>query len=57
MEDREYRSKGFEIHITDVFVIIKPTTPFKFAKHESRRKRNWSDSSGDSLAEADDPSS
>ena len=25
MEDREERSKGIEIRITDVFVIIKPT--------------------------------
>ncbi len=29
--------------------IIKPTAPFKFAKHEARRKRNWSDSSCNSL--------
>ncbi len=28
-EDREERSKGIEIHIADVFAIIKPTAPFK----------------------------
>ena len=35
MEDREERSKGIEIRISDSFSIIKPTAPFKFAKHES----------------------
>ena len=40
MKDREERSKGIEIRIPDAFVIIKPTTPFKLAKHETRRKRN-----------------
>ena len=53
MEDREERSKGIEIHISDAFAIIKPTTPFKLAKHEARRRRNWSDSSGNSLAKGD----
>jgi hypothetical protein len=38
MKGREERSRGIEIHITDPFVIIKPTAPFKLAKHESRRK-------------------
>ena len=40
----EERSKGIEIRISDVFVIIKPTTPFKLAKHEARRKWDLSDS-------------
>ncbi len=53
MEDREERSKGIEIRIADDFTIIKPTTPFKLAKREARRKRNWSDSSDNSLAKAD----
>jgi hypothetical protein len=53
MEGREERSKGIEIRITDDFSIIKPTTPFKLAKHEARKKRNWSDSSGNLLAKAD----
>ena len=33
-QDREERSKGIEIRITDVFTIIKPTTPFRNTKHE-----------------------
>ena len=52
-EDREERSKGIEIRITDAFAIIKPTAPFKFAKQEARRNRDWSDPSGNSLAKAD----
>jgi hypothetical protein len=54
IEDREERSKGIEIRIADDFAIIKPTPPFKLVKHEALRKRNWSDSSGDSLGKADD---
>jgi hypothetical protein len=53
MEDREERSKGIEIHIADVFTIIKPTVPFKLGIHEVLTKRNWSDSSGNSLAKTD----
>ena len=53
MEHREGRSKGIEIRLADDFIIIKPTVPFKFAKHEARRKQNWSDSSGNSLAKSD----
>ena len=34
MEDREDRSKGIEIHITDAS-IIKPSSPFKLEKHET----------------------
>ncbi len=34
IQGREERSKGIEIRITDAFTIIKPTTPFKLAKHE-----------------------
>ena len=52
MEDREEGSKGIEIRITDSLGIIKPTVPFKLSKHEDRRKRNWSDSSDNSLAKA-----
>ena len=53
MEGREERSKGIEIHISDDFVIIKPTVPFKLAKHEDLRKRNWSNSSDNSLVKFD----
>jgi hypothetical protein len=38
MKDREERSKGIEIHISDSFVIIKPTVPFKLAKQDVWRK-------------------
>ena len=34
------RSRGIEIHMTDAFVIIKPTVTFKLAKHKDLRKRN-----------------
>jgi hypothetical protein len=53
MKDRDERSKGIVTRIVDAFVIIKPTGPFKLAKHEALRKRNWSDSSGNSLVIAD----
>ena len=53
-QDRDERSNGIEIRIADAFAIIKPTAPLRLAKHEARRKRNWSDSSGNSLAKADD---
>ena len=46
MKDRDDR-------IADVFDIIKPTVPFKLAKHETLRKRNWSDSSWNSLVKTD----
>ena len=35
MKGREERSKSIEIRIADAFVIIKPTAPFKLAKHEA----------------------
>ena len=40
MKDRDERSRGIEVLTTDVFAIIKPTVPFKLAKHETVRKRN-----------------
>ena len=33
MKGRDERSRGIEIRISDDFVIIKPTTPFKLVKH------------------------
>ena len=33
MKDRDERSRGIEIRMTDVFVIIKPTSPFRLVKH------------------------
>ena len=38
MKDRDERSRGIEMRITDAFTIIKPTTPFKLVKHEGLRK-------------------
>jgi hypothetical protein len=32
MEDRDERSRGIEIRMTDVFSQIKPTEPFRLAK-------------------------
>ena len=54
MKVRDERSRGIVTHIADTFVIIKPTAPFKLAKHETLRKRNWSDSSDNSLVKDDD---
>ena len=53
MNDRDERSRGIEIHTTDVFTMIKPTSPLKLVKHEALRKRNWSDSSVTSLVKTD----
>ena len=53
MKDRDERSRGIEIRTADAFDMIKPTTPFKLAKHDALRKRNWSDSSGNSLTKTD----
>ena len=39
MQDREERSNGIEIHISDDFVIIKPTVPFKLVKHEAKEAK------------------
>ena len=40
MKERDERSKGTEIRIPDTFAMIKPTAPFKLAKHTTLRKRN-----------------
>ncbi len=53
MEDRDERSRVIVTWITDDFVIMKPTVSFRLAKHEALRKRNCSDSSGNSIAKAD----
>jgi hypothetical protein len=39
--------------MTDPFVKIKPTDPFRWVKPAGWRKRNWSDSSFSSLVKAD----
>ncbi len=53
MKDRDERSRGIVTVITDDFDIIKPTAPFRLGKREALRKRNRSDSSGNSLAKTD----
>ena len=53
MKDRDDRSRGIATCIVEAFTIIKPTAPFRLAKHEALRKRNCSDSSGNSIAKAD----
>ncbi len=40
INDRDERSRGIEIRIADAFAMIKPTLPFKLAKHTVLRKRN-----------------
>ena len=50
---RDTQHVPFRQNAEEIFVSIRPTTPFKLAKHEARRKRNWSDSSGNSLVKAD----
>ena len=40
MNRRDERSRGADIHTVDAFAMIKPTEPFKLAKHTARRKQN-----------------
>jgi hypothetical protein len=44
------KSMGIVTHITKVLVRIKPTDPLTLDKREARKKRNYSDSSGNSPA-------
>ena len=37
--DRDERSRGIEIHITDAFVMIRPPAPLKLAKHSSNETK------------------
>ena len=48
------KSRGIDTYIVDVFVMIKPTAPFRLGKHETLRKRNWSDSVDNSFPMTDD---
>ena len=54
MKVRDDRSSGIKILMSDDFVKINPTDPLRLVKQETRRKRNWSDSSGNSLDRTDD---
>ena len=51
MKDRDERSRGIVTRIDDDFDIIRPTGPFRLRKYKDLRKRNWSDSSDNSLTE------
>jgi hypothetical protein len=42
------KSMGILTHITETLARIKPTDPLRLAKREGRKKRNCSDSSGNS---------
>jgi hypothetical protein len=44
------KSMGIVTHITEVLVRINPTDPLRLANRETHKKRNWSDSSGNSPA-------
>ena len=48
MKDRVDKSIGIVTHITEVLAKIKPTEPLRLAKRDARKKRNCSDSSGNS---------
>jgi hypothetical protein len=47
--DRDDRSSGIEIRITEDLAKINPTDPLILGKQNTRRNRNCSDSSGNSL--------
>ena len=53
IKDRDDRSIGIEIRITEALAKINPTDPLILAKQASRRNLNCSDSSGNSLTRAE----
>jgi hypothetical protein len=48
MKDRVDKSMGIVTRIEEALARIKPTEVLRLAKRESRKKRNCSDSSGNS---------
>ncbi len=50
MKDRVDKSMGIVTHIVEVLVKIKPTQSLRLDKCEAYKKRNYSDSSGNSPA-------
>jgi hypothetical protein len=48
MKDRVDKSMGIVTRITEALVRIKPTEPLRLGQREARKKRNCSDSSGNS---------
>jgi hypothetical protein len=53
IKDRDDRSSGIEILMTDVFSKINPTVPWRLSKQAEWRNRKWSDSSGCSSVRTD----
>ncbi len=50
MKDHVDKSMGIVTHIAEALTRIKPTVSLRLAKREARKKRNCSDSSGNSPA-------
>jgi hypothetical protein len=50
MKDLVDKSMGIVTHISEGLTRIKPTSPLRLDKRETRKKRNCSDSSGNSPA-------
>ena len=48
MKDLVDKSMGIVTHITEALTRIKPTESLRLDKREPDKKRNWSDSSGNS---------
>jgi hypothetical protein len=53
IKDRDDKSSGIEILMSEVFAKINPNDPLILANQSARRKRNLPDSSGISLVRAD----
>ena len=54
MKDRVDKSMGIVTRIEEALARIKPTESLRLAKREDRKKRNYSDSSGNSPAKIHD---
>ena len=48
MKDHVDKSMGIVSRLAEALARIKPTEPLRLAKREARKKRNWSDPSGNS---------
>ncbi len=48
MKDRVDKSMGIVTRMTEALTRVKPTDPLRLTDRESRKKRNCSDSSGNS---------
>ena len=54
IKDRDDRSNGIEIRISEALAKINPTDPLILAKQAASRNLNCSDSSGNSLSRAEE---